>query len=51
MKSFAIRLEKNGTINVPQAIQDKLNICEGDLLNLDNHKGSQDKGKRWKKKQ
>ena len=24
---------------------------EGDLLNLDNHKGSQDKGKRWKKKQ
>lgn len=34
MNSFAIRLEKNGTINVPQAIQDKLNICEGDLLNL-----------------
>jgi len=34
MKSFAIHLEKNGTINVPQAIQDKLNICEGDLLNL-----------------
>ena len=34
MKSFAIRLEKNGTINVPQDIQDKLNICEGDLLNL-----------------
>jgi hypothetical protein len=24
---------------------------EGDLLNLDNYKGSQDKGKRWKKKQ
>ncbi|MEA5534065.1 AbrB/MazE/SpoVT family DNA-binding domain-containing protein [Crocosphaera sp. XPORK-15E] len=34
MKSFAIRLEKNGTITVPQAIQDKLNLCEGDLLNL-----------------
>ncbi|MDB9391156.1 AbrB/MazE/SpoVT family DNA-binding domain-containing protein [Microcystis aeruginosa] len=34
MKSFAIRLEKNGIINVPQTIQDKLNICEGDLLNL-----------------
>jgi hypothetical protein len=24
---------------------------EGDLLNLEEHKGSQDKGKRWKKKQ
>ncbi|MFM7438884.1 MAG: AbrB/MazE/SpoVT family DNA-binding domain-containing protein [Snowella sp.] len=34
MKSFAIRLEKNGTITVPQAIQDKLNLCEGDLFNL-----------------
>lgn len=34
MKSFPIRLQKNGTIVVPQDIQEKFNLQEGDLLNL-----------------
>lgn len=34
MKSFPIRLQQDGTIAVPKLIQDKLNLHEGDWLNL-----------------
>ena len=34
MKSFPIRLQQDGTITVPKVIQDKLNLHEGDYLNL-----------------
>lgn len=34
MRAFSIRLEKEGQITVPQAVQDQLNLTEGDMLIL-----------------
>ena len=34
MRAFPIRLEKEGQITVPQAVQDQLNLTEGDTLTL-----------------
>ncbi len=34
MRVFPIRLEKEGQITVPQAVQDQLNLTEGDTLTL-----------------
>lgn len=34
MRVFPIRLEKEGQITVPQAVQEQLNLTEGDTLTL-----------------
>lgn len=34
IRSFPIRLQEQGQINVPKAVQDSLNLTEGDTLTL-----------------
>ncbi|MEA5599489.1 hypothetical protein [Rivularia sp. UHCC 0363] len=33
-KTFPVRLEKEGVISIPQAMQDNLSLSEGDMLTL-----------------